>query len=74
MRSSPVAIGSGLAFAIPNPATDKYGTIDCQPSPGPYYDWATVGLCAGVCGEIGDDPCVEAIEPSTWGAIKALVD
>jgi hypothetical protein len=58
-----------------NPVTRRCGVIDCQVSPGPYFDWSLGWYSAGICGPVGDDPCApaDAVEPSTWGAIKALL-
>jgi len=65
---------AGYVCPVPNPATGDYGTVDCAPEPGPYYDLAYCVGCAGFGGFIGDDPCnlPSATEPSTWGEIKSI--
>ncbi|MFZ1947635.1 MAG: hypothetical protein WAW06_08815 [bacterium] len=63
----------GYVNVVPNPATNMYGVVDCQPSPGPYMDAPRCVNKAGLCGFIGDDPCLAtATEPSTWGQIKGM--
>jgi hypothetical protein len=59
----------------PNPETGSFGMTDCSPAPGPYFDWPIWGgYCGGICGGIGDEACrPDAAEPSTWGAIKAMM-
>jgi hypothetical protein len=68
---------TGPEFVCPtvNPVTHRYGMTDCAPSPGPYFDYPIGGVsCAGICGMSGDDACrPDAAEPSTWGAIKAMI-
>jgi len=63
----------GLVCPVPNPATDRVGTLDCGASPGPYYDQVMFAGCAGIGGPFGDYPCGRLqAGPSTWGSIKAL--
>jgi uncharacterized repeat protein (TIGR01451 family) len=51
------ATGPGSVRVVPNPATNSLGVADCQPSPGPYYDWAVGIFYAGIGGTPGLDPC-----------------
>jgi hypothetical protein len=67
------ATSPGEIQAVPNPATGDYGVVNCAPEPGPYYDHPICNSKAGVGGVMGDDPCRPTrVEPSTWGAIKAM--
>jgi hypothetical protein len=66
----------GPEFICPtyNPVTHHLGMVDCSPSPGPYFDYTMVAPCGGLGGTWGDDPCyADAVQPTTWGAIKALL-
>lgn len=66
--------GPELIYASYNPTTGRCGVIDCQALPGPYFDWSSYYGAGGLCGTIGDDPCVPVgLEGSTWGAVKALI-
>jgi len=67
--------GVEMVRPVANPVTHRYGVTDCQASPGPYFDYSQSYRAAGIGGMIGDDPCApyDAVEPTTWGAIKALV-
>jgi hypothetical protein len=68
-----IALGPGSVCIGPNPATGMYGVVDCQPSPGPYFDFPSLVTCAGIGGILGGDPCAAvATEPSTWGQIKTM--
>jgi hypothetical protein len=70
-----IATGPGTVTPIPYFATGDYGVVDCQPSPGPYYDYPVCIFSAGACGLTGDDPCFPtAVEPSTWGSIKSMFE
>ena len=63
----------GKIRPIANPATGDIGVVNCAPSPGPYYDYPMSWAEAGVCGAVGTSPCTSTkLEPTTWGAIKAL--
>jgi hypothetical protein len=63
----------GRVCPIRNPATDDWGTVDCAPDPGPYYDYPVDVYCAGICGAAGDDPCNQpGSAGSTWGGIKSM--
>jgi len=68
------ATGAGHVCPAPNPPTGDYGTVDCAPDPGPYYDTVSCVGCAGIGGFLGDDPCnlPSATQPSTWGEIKSI--
>ena len=71
--ANPAYVTQGQVCPIPYFATGDYGVVDCQPSPGPYYDYPEFAHCAGIGGIIGDDPCeVTATQPSTWGEIKSI--
>jgi hypothetical protein len=63
----------GSVTICANPATNMYGVVDCQPSPGPYFDFPRCVIAAGIGGILGGDPCAPtATEPSTWGQIKSM--
>ena len=65
--------GPGLICPTANQTTGFIGTVDCTTDPEPLPDPATCLFCAGVCGDVGDDPCEPtAVEPSTWGSIKSM--
>jgi uncharacterized repeat protein (TIGR01451 family) len=67
------ATSPGEIRIVPNPATGDFGVVNCAPSPGPYYDYPMGVGKSGVGGVLGNDPCWPTrIEPSTWGAIKAM--
>lgn len=67
-----LATGPGYLCPSRNPATYDYGVVDCAPTPGPYYDYASEISCAGIGGMLGDDACPRACEPGSWGSIKAM--
>ncbi|MFZ1946834.1 MAG: DUF11 domain-containing protein [bacterium] len=70
-----LAAGSpGLISPGPDPATGDIGVVNCAPSPGPYYDYPVLYARGGVCGLPGDGPCTgpTEVQPTTWGAIKAM--
>jgi hypothetical protein len=64
----------GVIRPVPNPATDEYGVVDCEPSPGPYQDFPAAEPCgAGIGGAVGDDPCGGGGgNLSTWGEINSM--
>jgi hypothetical protein len=65
----------GLISPCSNPATGDLGVVNCAPSPGPYYDHLVHVARGGACGAAGDSPeCggPQSIQPTTWGAIKAM--
>ena len=68
------ATDAGRVCPVVDPPTGDFGTVDCTPDPGPYYDRPTCIGCGGVLGAVGDDPCnlPSAAEPSTWGNIKTM--
>lgn len=66
--------GQEIMYPDHNPETLRCGVIDCQASPGPYFDYALQYSAGGICGILGDDPCMPVgVRQSTWGAIKVLV-
>ena len=68
-----LASGPGEIWIRPNPSTGDVGVVNCAPSPGPYYDYPIAVGKGGVCGTLGDDPChCTKLQPTTWGAIKAM--
>jgi uncharacterized repeat protein (TIGR01451 family) len=67
------ATGPGLVSPCFNPATGDMGVVNCAPSPGPYYDYPQGIAQGGIGGIPGDDPCFPTrLQPTTWGAIKAM--
>jgi hypothetical protein len=63
----------GRVCPIRDLPTNDWGTVDCAPEPGPYYDYPAFVYCAGICGAAGDDPCNQpGSAGSTWGEIKAI--
>jgi hypothetical protein len=63
------ADGPGLICPIPRPESDFIGVADCSF----IKDSAVDTFCAGVYGEVGDDPCATtATQPTTWGGIKNM--
>ncbi|MFZ1946399.1 MAG: FlgD immunoglobulin-like domain containing protein [bacterium] len=61
-----LAAGSpGRVNVVANPSTGMYGVVDCQPSPGPFYNTPISVARAGVNGLTGDDPCVSPVIPLT---------
>ena len=60
----------GLVCPCPHPGSGAISVLDCAEG----LDSPIGIFCAGVYGEIGDDPCepVVATEASTWGGIKGV--
>jgi hypothetical protein len=67
------ADGPGLICPCPYPPTGMITLVDCNQGTD-----APCGIfCAGVYGEVGEDPCdagASATEQSTWGEIKAIFE
>ena len=65
------ASGPGRIEVVPHPSTGEIEIITCH-----YGRYAAVArFAAGVCGAEGDEPCPggpQRVEPTTWGAIKAM--
>jgi hypothetical protein len=62
------ATGAGMVSLVPNPATGDYGAVDCESSPGPYYDRPDSVYGAGIGGMPGDDPCSDPERGEPEGA------
>jgi hypothetical protein len=64
------ADGPGMVCPCPHPETGLISILDCAEG----LDSPIGVFCAGVYGEMGDDPCepVVATEASTWGGIKGI--
>jgi len=61
--------GAGFICMVPHGESGFIGVTDCDFQP----DTPMCFFCAGVGGEIGDDPCEPtATEASTWGGIKSM--
>ncbi len=65
------ADGPGIICPCPYPATGLISVLDCAEG----LDDPCDIFCAGVFGEVGDDPCDPiTTEPTTWGAIKSMFE
>jgi hypothetical protein len=67
------ADGPGQICPCEHPASGAIQVLDCAEG----LDTPACVYCAGVYGAVGDDPCepcATAIEPSTWGGIKAVFE
>jgi hypothetical protein len=68
------ADGPGVICPIPHPVSGGIYILDCAEG----LDEPCGVFCAGVFGEVGDDPCEPceptATEPTTWGAIKSMFE
>lgn len=63
------ADGPGMICPVPHSESGFLGVIDCEFA----EDVPMCVFCAGVYGELGDDPCEPtATEASTWGGIKSM--
>ena len=65
------ALGPGRISIVPHPATGTIKVITCHY--GSYEAGPT--FSGGVCGAEGDEPCgggPQRVQPTTWGAIKAM--
>jgi len=63
------ADGPGMLCMVPHAGTGFIGVVDCEFQP----DVPMCFFCAGVYGDVGDDPCEPtATEASTWGGIKGM--
>jgi hypothetical protein len=60
------ADGAGQICPTDNPSVGAIRILDCSEA----LDIPTSVFCAGVYGATGDDPCQDATEATTWGAIK----
>jgi hypothetical protein len=67
------ADGPGMICPCPDPTTGLISVLDCAEG----LDSPCGVFCAGVFGEVGDDPCdagASATEQSTWGGIKSIFE
>jgi hypothetical protein len=67
------ADGPGMICPCPNPETGLISVLDCAEG----LDSPCGIFCAGLYGEVGDDPCdagASATEASTWGGIKGMFE
>jgi hypothetical protein len=67
------ADGPGLICPCPHPESGVINVLDCAEG----LDDPCGIFCAGVLGELGDDPCdagASATEQSTWGGIKTIFE
>ena len=63
------AAGPSLICLVPHPISGSIYVLGCSENLGTPM----CNFCAGVYGEIGDDPCPTTnIRPTTWGGIKAM--
>ena len=61
--------GPSIICIAPHPASYSISVLDCSQNAGTPMS----NFCAGVYGEIGDDPCAPTnVQPTTWGSIKAM--
>jgi hypothetical protein len=63
----------GMVCPCPNPETGLISVLDCAEG----LDSPCGIFCAGLYGEVGDDPCdagASATEASTWGGIKGMFE
>jgi uncharacterized repeat protein (TIGR01451 family) len=67
------ATGPGLISPCLHPEFGHLGVYNCAEGDSTWYDPAQTVIPAGVCGAVGMAPCGgTGIQPSTWGAIKAM--
>jgi uncharacterized repeat protein (TIGR01451 family) len=63
------ASGPSLVCTVPHPVSFSLSVLGCSEDLGTPM----CNFCAGVYGEIGDDPCQPtSVQPTSWGAIKAM--
>jgi uncharacterized repeat protein (TIGR01451 family) len=63
------ATGPSLICLVPHPTNGSLSVLGCSENLGAPM----CNFCAGVNGEIGDDPCVPTnVRATTWGEIKAM--
>ena len=68
----------GMVCVVPPSITGLIAVGPCDYAPDPdHLDYPYASYCAGVCGEIGHNPCLpktHATVATTWGSIKNLFD
>ena len=63
------ATGPSHICVVPHPISQGVFVLDCAENVGTPI----VNFCAGIGGQVGDDPCQPTdVRPTTWGAIKAM--